>query len=70
MCSVFQNNGCPLGAKGVKLLELGLTATQFNEVADPPNSKLVVTIKHLPQTAGSPLEGEGNGGTGLNSHVV
>ena len=44
MCSVLQNNGCPLGAKGVKLLELGLTATQFNEVADPPNSKLVVTI--------------------------
>ena len=44
MCSVFQNNGCPLGTKGVKLLELGLTATQFNEVADPPNSKLVVTI--------------------------
>ena len=31
-------------AKGVKLCELGLTTAQFNEVADPPNSKLVVTI--------------------------
>ena len=31
-------------ATGVKFRELGLTTTPFNEVADPPNSKLVVTI--------------------------
>ena len=34
----------PSTAKGVKLRELGLTTTPFNDVADPPNSKLVITI--------------------------